>query len=188
VRGARFNFLKRLAEAPAADVFLAVAARVARLGWQVDVYFESCDLAELAPLLAQVPAPVVIDHMGRPDVGLGIDGDDFRRLMALLEEHPSFWIKVSCPDRLSRVWPGYDDVVPFGRALVTAFPQRVLWGTDWPHPNVRTHMPDDGALVDFIPRIAPGVGERRALLVENPMRLYWSELPVAAVSVPLKRS
>ena len=66
-------------------------------------------------------------------------------------------------------------VVPFGRALVEAFPDRVLWGTDWPHPNMKSHIPDDGALVDFIPRIAPEAAQREALLVDNPMRLYWSE-------------
>jgi len=80
---------------------------------------------------------------------------------------------VSCPERLTRTGPPYDDVVPFARTLVERFPDRVLWGTDWPHPNMKSHMPDDGALVDFIPRIAPDAGGQQALLVDNPLRLYW---------------
>ena len=82
---------------------------------------------------------------------------------------------MSCPERLSKSGPpGYDDVVPFARRLVETFPDRVLWGTDWPHPNMKTHMPDDGKLVDFVPRIAPTPELQRKLLVDNPMRLYWT--------------
>jgi 2-pyrone-4,6-dicarboxylate lactonase len=89
--------------------------------------------------------------------------------------NPRIWSKVTCPERLSLSGPPrYDDFVPFGRALVEAFPDRVLWGTDWPHPNMTTHMPDDGDLVNMIPRIAPTPDAQQALLVDNPMRLYWS--------------
>jgi 2-pyrone-4,6-dicarboxylate lactonase len=96
----------------------------------------------------------------------------FRRLM---REHEQFWSKVSCPERLTVTGPpAYDDVVPFARAIVEEFPGRVLWGTDWPHPNLTSHMPDDGVLVDLIPRIAPTERLRQALLVDNPARLYWA--------------
>jgi 2-pyrone-4,6-dicarboxylate lactonase len=92
-----------------------------------------------------------------------------------MREHPKVWSKVGCPERLSRLGPpGYDDVVPFAHRLVAEFPDRVLWGTDWPHPNLRSHMPDDGQLVDLIPRIAPSADLQRRLLVDNPMRLYWN--------------
>ena len=92
----------------------------------------------------------------------------------VMREHPNFWSKVSCPERLSKSGPpGYDDVVPFARRVVETFPDRVLWGTDWPHPNMKSHMPDDGALVDFIPRIAVTASLQQRLLVDNPMRLYW---------------
>jgi 2-pyrone-4,6-dicarboxylate lactonase len=92
-----------------------------------------------------------------------------------MREHPNVWSKVSCPERLSQLGPpGYDDVVPFARRLVAEFPDRVLWGTDWPHPNLRSHMPDDGQLVDVIPMIAPSGELQRRLLVDNPMRLYWN--------------
>ena len=90
-----------------------------------------------------------------------------------LADNDNIWTKVTCPERLSVQGPDYSDVVPFGRSLVEKFPDRVIWGTDWPHPNMKSHMPDDGALVDFIPRIAVSAAQQQALLVDNPMRLYW---------------
>jgi len=117
----------------------------------------------------------VVDHMGRPDVTQPVDGPEFGRFIRLMAEHDNVWTKVSCPERLSKVGPpGYDDVVPFARTLVERFPDRVLWGTDWPHPNMTTHAPDDGALVDIIPRIATDAALQHKLLVNNPMRLYWT--------------
>ena len=96
--------------------------------------------------------------------------------MKLLAENENFWSKVSCPDRLSLSGPpDYADVVPFARRIVETFPDRVLWGTDWPHPNLKSHMPDDGKLVDFIPQVATTAELQRKLLVDNPMRLYWPE-------------
>jgi len=174
VRGVRFNFLRRLVEPPPADRVLATAERIARLGWHVVVYFEAADLAGLAPLLARIPTVVVVDHMGRPDVSRGADGPEFGRFVTLLERNPHIWTKVSCPERLTIAGPAYEDVVPFARRLVEAFPDRVLWGTDWPHPNMKSHMPDDGILVDTIPKIATTAGHRQALLVDNPARLYWT--------------
>ena len=113
--------------------------------------------------------------MGRPDVEKPVDGPEFERFVRLMREHPNVWSKVSCPERLSASGPpAYDDVVPFARRLVETFPDRVLWGTDWPHPNMKTYMPDDGALVDVVPRIATTAALQRKLLVDNPMRLYWS--------------
>jgi 2-pyrone-4,6-dicarboxylate lactonase len=133
-------------------------------------------LAELAPFFKSSPTIVVVDHMGRPDVKKGVDHPDFQRFVALLDESKHIWSKVSCPERLSVVGPpDYDDVVPFARLIVERFPDRVLWGTDWPHPNMTTHMPDDGKLVDFIPKIATTPALQRALLVDNPMRLYWAK-------------
>jgi 2-pyrone-4,6-dicarboxylate lactonase len=86
---------------------------------------------------------------------------------------PKLWVKVTCPERISAAGPPYEDVIPFARALVEQFPDRVLWGTDWPHPNMTTHVPDDGAIVDMIPKFAPSKAQQQALLVDNPMRLYW---------------
>jgi 2-pyrone-4,6-dicarboxylate lactonase len=175
VRGVRFNFVKRLVDATPRETYLSIAERVAKLGWHIVVYFEAHELADLIPFLNALPTTIIVDHMGRPDLAKGVDHPDFRRFIDLMAANPRVWSKVTCPERLSISGPpAYDDFVPFGRALMRAFPDRVLWGTDWPHPNMTTHMPDDGDLVNLIPRIAPTSSEQRALLVDNPMRLYWS--------------
>jgi len=174
VRAVRFNFLKRLVDATPTEQFLRIADRIAPLGWHVVVYFEASDLEELTPFLEQLPAIVVVDHMGRPDIAKGIDDVGFRRFVSLMVAHDNIWTKVSCPERLSVSGPpDYADVGPFARTLIERFPDRVLWGTDWPHPNMTSHMPDDGKLVDIIPRIATTKEQQQALLVDNPMRLYW---------------
>ncbi len=180
VRAARFNFVKRLVDNAPKDVFRKVAERVTALGWHTVVYFEAADLDDLMPFLASLPGIVVIDHMGRPDVAKGCDDPAFQKLIRFLDDNPNIWVKASCPERLTVAGPPYDDVVPFGRALVTRFPDRVLWGTDWPHPNMKSHIPDDGALVDWIPRIAETEALQQALLVDNPLRLYWPEEAGAA--------
>jgi len=113
--------------------------------------------------------------MGRPDVTKGVDHPDFQRFVNLLEENENFWTKVSCPERLTVAGPPYDDVIPFGKYLVERFPDRVLWGTDWPHPNMKSHVPAEGILVDVIPRIAVTKDAQQRLLIDNPLRLYWPE-------------
>lgn len=175
VRGVRFNFVKRLVDATPQEVFLGIAEKIATLGWHIVVYFEAQDLAELIPFLAQLPTTIVVDHMGRPDVAKGVDHPDFQRFLQLMADNDKVWTKVSCPERLSLTGPDYSDVVPFARTIVERFPERVLWGTDWPHPNMKSHMPDDGQLVDVIPRIAVTEALQQALLVDNPMRLYWGQ-------------
>jgi 2-pyrone-4,6-dicarboxylate lactonase len=175
VRGVRFNFVRRLVDVTPKDVLATIARRVAPLGWHIVIYFEAADLPEHYAFFASLPTTVVVDHMGRPDVTQPVDGPGFELFVRLMREHPNVWSKVSCPERLSQLGPpGYDDVVPFARRLVAEFPDRVLWGTDWPHPNLRSHMPDDGQLVDVIPMIAPSGELQRRLLVDNPMRLYWN--------------
>lgn len=175
IRGVRFNFLKRLVDDAPKDKFLDVAHRIGRLGWHVVIYFEADFLDEMRPFLASIPTPIVIDHMGRPDVSQGPDGDQMRAFRNLLGSRADIWTKVTCPDRLDPVGPPYADFVCSVRALVEAYPDRVLWGTDWPHPNMEKVLPDDGLLVDVIPRIAVTVELQRKLLVDNPMRLYWPE-------------
>ncbi|QDZ02378.1 amidohydrolase family protein [Nitratireductor mangrovi] len=173
VRGVRLNFLKRLVGDAPRDDYIRIAERVAALGWHIVVYFESAELSELGPYVEALPGTIVIDHMGRPDVADGLGGRGFARVLELMASNPRFWIKVSCPERLTVDGPPYGDVVPFARTLVERFPDRTLWGTDWPHPNMTSHMPDDGALVDLIPQIAPSPELQKRLLVDNPMRLYW---------------
>ncbi|MEK9724191.1 MAG: amidohydrolase family protein [Rhodospirillaceae bacterium] len=174
VRAVRFNFLKRLVDNTPKDVYLAVANRIADLGWHNVVYFESQELEDLTPFLAQLPGITVVDHMGRPDVSKPLDDAGFQRFLQFMTDHPNYWVKVSCPERMSVAGPPYDDVVPFAKTLVDTFPDRVLWGTDWPHPNMKSHVPDEGHLVDVIPKIATTPEKQQALLVENPMRLYWA--------------
>ena len=176
VRGVRFNFVKRLVDKTPREVFIGIAEKIAKLGWHIVVYFEAHELEELIPFLNQLPTIIVVDHMGRPDVEKGVDHPDFQRFVDLMKTNTKVWSKVTCPERLSIEGPPhYNDFVPFARKLVRLFPDRVLWGTDWPHPNMTTHVPDDGQLVDMIPRIAPSAEEQKALLIDNPMRLYWAD-------------
>ncbi len=174
VRGVRFNFVKRLVDTTPREVLEEIARRVAPLGWHIVIYFEAAELPQLYDFFASLPTTVVVDHMGRPDVTQPVDGPEFELFVRLMREQPNIWSKVSCPERLSKVGPPrYEDVVPFARRLVEAFPDRVLWGTDWPHPNLKGHMPDDGKLVDYVPQIAPTAALRQKLLVDNPGRLYF---------------
>ena len=177
MRGVRFNFVKRLVDALPFEELQSIAERIAPLGWHIVIYFEAADLAEYYDFFTALPTTVVVDHMGRPDITAPIDGPAFELFLRLLSDNDNFWSKVSCPERLSGVGPegGYEDVVPFARTVVENFSDRVLWGTDWPHPNMTTHMPDDGKLVDFVPKIAVTRELQRKLLVDNPMRLYWPE-------------
>ena len=105
VRGVRFNFVKRLVDATPREVFMRTAERVQRLGWHVVVYFEAPDLVDLTPFLKELPGIVVVDHMGRPDVTKPVDGEDFGRFVRLMEELPTLWTKVSCPERLTAAGP-----------------------------------------------------------------------------------
>jgi 2-pyrone-4,6-dicarboxylate lactonase len=180
VRGVRFNFLKRLVDTSPRDELAGIVRKIAPLGWHVVIYFEGEDLADLENFFATLPVPMVVDHMGRPDVTKPVDGPEFGRFLRFVERN-DVWVKVSCPERLTATGPAalhgeqhaYADVVPFGRRVIREFPDSVLWGSDWPHPNLTDHMPDDGLLVDFIPQVARTAEEQLKLLVANPMRLYW---------------
>ncbi|KQM20745.1 amidohydrolase family protein [Novosphingobium sp. Leaf2] len=175
IRGVRFNFLKRLVDDAPKDKFLDIARRIQALGWHVVIYFEADILEELRPFLDAIPTLIVIDHMGRPDVAQGPDGLDMQAFRALLDGREDIWTKMTCPDRLDPKGPPWDDFVAAVSPLVADYSDRVLWGTDWPHPNMQDAVPDDGALVDMIPRIAPTAELQRKILVDNPMQLYWPE-------------
>jgi 2-pyrone-4,6-dicarboxylate lactonase len=175
VRGVRFNYVRRLVDPEPDRYYHQIIEKIAPLGWHVVVYFEASDLEERWDFFTSIETRVIVDHMGRPDVSKPVDGPDFQRFVRLLRENENVWSKVTCPERLSLTGPPYDDVVPFASFVVNEFPDRVLWGTDWPHPNLIDHMPDDGALVDFVPHIAPTATLQQALLVDNPTRLYWED-------------
>lgn len=181
VRGVRFNFVKRLVDFTPKEELLEIAHRIKELGWHIVIYFEAVDLPELWDFFTALPTVVVVDHMGRPDVSQAVDGPEFSLFIKLMTEHANIWSKVTCPERLSVTGPKalngepkpYQDVIPFAKKIVELFPDRVLTGTDWPHPNLKDHMPDDGLLVDWIPNIAPTAELQQKLLVDNPNRLYW---------------
>jgi predicted TIM-barrel fold metal-dependent hydrolase len=175
VRGTRFNFVAHLGGAPQLDVFWRLVERVQPFEWHIVLHFDAKDLPEYAGLLDRMPCPYVIDHMARVPTSDGVDQEPFQALLELLRDERA-WVKISGAERLTADGPPpYDDVVPFARALVAAAPDRVLWGTDWPHPNVR-HMPDDGDLVDLLVDLIPDEATRSKVLVANPEALYDFEL------------
>ncbi|MCV0428245.1 MAG: amidohydrolase family protein [Roseibium sp.] len=176
VRGVRFNFVRRLVEPKSFSYYERIVEKIHSLGWHIVVYVEASDFSSTMVFLESLPVAVVFDHMARPDVEKGLGHSDFRTFVDLMA-NDKYWAKVSCPERLTRQGGSqdlYSDVVPFMERLVDLYPDRVLWGTDWPHPNMKSHMPDDGQLVDLIPKIAGSEEKQRKLLVDNPMRLYWS--------------
>jgi predicted TIM-barrel fold metal-dependent hydrolase len=171
IRGVRFNFVRHLGGMPDMKVFHDVIQRVTPLGWHLIVHLDAVDIVELSSVFRSLPMPFVIDHMGRVKASAGMDQVPFRALLDLLQLE-NCWVKVCGSERVSATGPPFHDAVLFARALVEAAPDRVLWGTDWPHPNVGRFMPNDGDLVDLVPLIAPDDASRHKLLVENPARLY----------------
>ena len=171
VRGTRFNFVAHLGGAPEMDGYWRIVHRVAAFGWHIVLHFDAKDLTSYAEMLDQMPVPYVIDHMARVDATKGVEQEPFQALLSLMADERC-WVKISGAERLTAGGaPPYDDVVPYASALIGAAPDRILWGTDWPHPNVR-HMPDDGDLVDTLALFAPDEATRNKILVTNPARLY----------------
>jgi 2-pyrone-4,6-dicarboxylate lactonase len=170
VRGVRFTFVAHLGGVPDFDMMRRVIDRIAPLGWHVTMLIDGPDLISFADLVRAIPVPVVIDHMGRAKAAEGVTQPSFQLLLELVGR-ANFWVKVSGPERSSAAGPPYYDAVPYAQALIAAAPDRVLWGTDWPHLNL-AQVPDDGDLVDLVPIIAPDPVQRRKLLVDNPARLY----------------
>ena len=176
IKGIRFNFVKRLVDPIEPHVLSGLVKRINKYGWHIVIYFEAADLFDLFDFISSIDTTVVIDHMGRPDLAKTVSDKEFSLFLKLMSDNTNVWSKVSCPERLSLLGPpNYDDFVPFAKKVVDEYPDRVLWGTDWPHPNLKSHMPDDAWLVDLIPEIAATSELRQQLLVENPMRLYWPE-------------
>ncbi|MGB6449973.1 MAG: amidohydrolase family protein, partial [Steroidobacteraceae bacterium] len=165
-------FVKHLGGMPDMGEFHRIVARVRPLGWHVDLHFDASDLVEHADLLESLPVPFLIDHMGRVPTRAGLGQEPFQRLLAVARSNERCWVKVSGAERISSAGPPFTDAVPFAQALIEAAPDRILWGTDWPHPNIATHMPNDGDLVDLIPLYMPDPALQRKILIDNPHRLY----------------
>lgn len=174
VRGVRFNFAKHLGKAPDSDAVARLADRIAPLGWHLQFYMDSSDLALYQPFLTNLPVPFVIDHFGRVMVEQGPDAPALQTLVELLSQ-PHGWVKISGPERISAALSTgavpYGDVVPTVRRLLATAPERIVWGSDWPHPNVR-EIPDDGKLVDLLAHYTDDAVLLHRVLVENPRRLY----------------
>jgi len=172
VRGVRFNFVKHLGGMPDMGEFRRIIERIRPLGWHVDLHFDAGDLVEHADLLESMPVPFIIDHMGRVPTRNGLEQAPFQQLLKVFRSNPRCWVKISGSERISSNGPPFTDAVPFARALVETAPDRILWGTDWPHPNIAKHMPNDGDLVDLVPLIVPEPALQQQVLVDNPHRLY----------------
>ena len=169
-RGARFNFVAHLGGAPDLTAVEQVISRIAPLGWHVELHLDAHDIGTYRAFLDRLTVPFIIDHMGRVEARHGLDQAPFRQLLDLMKNDLA-WVKVSGGDRISSAGKPFHDAMPFARALVEAAPDRVLWGTDFPHPNVKV-MPNDGELVDLFAAFCDDDALRRKMLVANPARLY----------------
>ena len=177
VRGVRFNFVQHLGGAPDLEAFDSVTSRIGALGWHVVLHLDAEDILAYRKRIERLAVPFVIDHMGRVKAAHDLEQQPFRLLLDLMKNGLA-WVKLSGPERISSAGAPFHDAIPFARALIEAAPDRVLWGTDFPHPNVRI-MPNDGALVDLLPLMCPDATLRRKLLVDNPARLYWADRNLA---------
>jgi predicted TIM-barrel fold metal-dependent hydrolase len=171
IRGVRFNFVQHLGGRPDMAFFDRTVARLAEMGWHLILHLDATDLVEFRKKLEAIRIPMVIDHMGRVKAADGLQQAPFRILLEFMQGE-NFWVKVCGAERVSSKGPPFDDALPFARALIEAAPERVLWGTDWPHPNVGKHMPNDGDLVDLFARMVPEPDLQRKILVDNPALLY----------------
>lgn len=171
VRGVRFNFVAHLGGAPDLDVFDRVLGRIHELGWHVVLHLDAQDIVAYSDRINRIQVPFVIDHMGRVRAEGGLEQKPFQELLELMR-NPLAWVKVCGSERVSAGRRPFDDAIPFAQALIEVAPERVLWGTDWPHPNISKDMPNDGELVDLMFRFCKDPGHRKLLLVENPARLY----------------
>jgi predicted TIM-barrel fold metal-dependent hydrolase len=172
IRGVRFNFVKHLGGAPDLEKMWDIIRKVEHLPWQVELHFDAADLLEFEHVIDDMPLPVVIDHMGRVPVADGVEQAPFQALLEKFADSDHLWIKISGSERISAAGPPFTDAVPFAQALIEAAAERVIWGTDWPHPNISKFMPNDGDLVDLIPAMIPDEKTQKMVLVENPERLF----------------
>jgi predicted TIM-barrel fold metal-dependent hydrolase len=167
----RFAFLRRLGGVGDMNVFRTLVDRIAAIGWHVDIYLEAGTIREFVPILRALPVTYVIDHMGTISAAGGVDDPEFKALLDLQATDEKCWIKISGPERASASGPPFRDAVPFAQKLIDNAPDRVIWGSDWPHPNVK-FMPNDGDLVDLIPLYTADPAKQNQLLVTNPERLF----------------
>jgi 2-pyrone-4,6-dicarboxylate lactonase len=174
IRGIRFNFVRHLGGVPDLAVFYRLLERIKPLGWHVVLHFDAEDILSQGELLGRIEVPFIIDHMGRVKAADGLSQPPFQSLLALYRNNSLAWIKVCGAERVSAGKRPFLDAVPFAQALIAADASRILWGTDWPHPNITKDMPNDGELVNLFAQICPDPAVQRRILVDNPTRMYWS--------------
>jgi 2-pyrone-4,6-dicarboxylate lactonase len=174
IRGIRFNFVKHLGGVPDLNVFRRLLERVKPLGWHVVLHLDAEDILTQQDLIKGIDLPFVIDHMGRVKAADGLTQRPFQLLLELYRTNPLSWVKVCGSERVSAGKRPFTDAVPFAQALIGVDARRILWGTDWPHPNISKDMPNDGELVDLFAQICPDPATQRRILVENPTQMYWS--------------
>ena len=175
IRGIRFNFVKHLGGVPDLAVFHRLLARIKPMGWHVVLHFDADDILTQQTLLSRIEIPFVIDHMGRVKAADGLEQRPFQLLLDLFRSNRLAWIKVCGSERVSAGKRPFRDAIPFAQALIAVDSRRILWGTDWPHPNISKDMPNDGELVDLFGEICPDAALRQRILVDNPTTLYWSD-------------
>lgn len=174
-KGVRFNFVKHLGGAPNLKDMKDVLEKVKPLGWHLVIHVNAEDIIEYKTFFDQFEdMPIIVDHMGRIPTDLGIDQPAFKILLQFLERE-NWWVKISGAERISKAGPPFYDAVPFAQELIRVAEDRVLWGTDFPHPNIKKHMPNDGALVDLLHVFSNDETILKKVLVDNPDRLYWDD-------------
>tara|TARA_A100001037_G_scaffold300434_1_gene327994 strand:- start:14177 stop:15052 length:876 start_codon:yes stop_codon:yes gene_type:complete len=172
IRAVRFNFVKHLESVPEEAVVKRMAERIAELGWHLVVHLDAQDIVELSPILLSLPVPFVIDHMARVKASEGMQQEPFAQLLKLMANENA-WVKICGGERISTDGPPFYDAIPFAQKLIQTAPDRILWGTDFPHPNVK-HMPNDGELVNLLGMYTDDSQILQQILVHNPDRLYFA--------------
>jgi len=175
IRGVRFNFVKHLGGAPDLAVMKNVLERVKQFNWHLVIHVNAEDIIEYESFFSQFnDMPIIVDHMGRVPTNLGVEQPAFKILLDFMKRE-NWWVKVSGAERISKAGPPFYDTIPYAQKLIEVAPNRVLWGTDFPHPNIKAHMPNDGDLVDLLSLFSSNENVIKKILVDNPNRLYWND-------------
>ncbi|SFA68780.1 Predicted metal-dependent hydrolase, TIM-barrel fold [Collimonas sp. OK607] len=175
IRGIRYNFVKHLGGVPDLAVIDTMVRRIAPLGWHVVLHLDAENLLDHQDLLRKIDVPFIIDHMGRVKAEQGLEQKPFQLLLQLMRDNPLAWVKICGAERVSAGTRPFADAIPFAQALIATAPERLLWGTDWPHPNISKDMPNDGELVDLFYAYTEDAAIQQQILVDNPARLYGFE-------------
>ncbi|MCB0647778.1 MAG: amidohydrolase family protein [Saprospiraceae bacterium] len=175
VRGVRFNFVKHLGGAPDLEGMKMVLEKVKVFNWHLVIHVNAEDIIKYEDFFKPFKDLVIIvDHMGRVPTNLGVDQPAFKILLDFMQRD-NWWVKISGAERISTGGPPFYDAVPYAQKLIKTAPDRILWGTDFPHPNIKEHMPNDGHLVDLLGLFCNDESLLKKILVDNPNRLYWND-------------